>query len=163
MAKLFSIAIAFRQMEQAAAGIAAAERQLVKTAPLLHAAGLVLLDAMRQQAPVGQDKVSYDGTLLHRGGTLQRSLIFRQGSAGAGVYGVDYADFVIHGTAPHLIMPVQKRALWWQGSAHPVSRVQHPGTQPNDFPLRAVEHARPALEVLMLENGRRLISLIARR
>ena len=137
--------------------------RLVKTEMLLRGAGLVLLEAMRQEAPVGQDQVSYGGNLLHRGGTLQRSLVYRRGSEGAGIYGVHYADFVIGGTAPHVIVPLQKRALWWQGAAHPVRQVQHPGTAPDDFPQRAVARAKPKLEALMKENGRRLISLIARR
>lgn len=158
-----SITIEFRQIERAARGAGAMASALVRTDVLLRAAGLVLLDAMRQEAPVGPDRVSYGGTLLHRGGTLQRSLVYQKGSQGAGIYGVHYAEFVIHGTAPHLILPVQKKALWWQGAAHPVPQVQHPGTAPNDFPKRAVERARPKLEVLLLENGRRLISLMARR
>ena len=158
-----SITIEFRQLLAAEQGLTAAAQQLVQTKLLLDAAGRVLLQSMQRVAPVGQDRVSWSGALLHRGGTLQRSLTYRRGSQGAGVYGVAYADFVVGGTGPHLILPVQKKTLWWQGAAHPVRQVQHPGTAPNDFPRRAVAQAQPALEVLMLENGRKLISLIARR
>ncbi len=154
-----SITIEFRQIERAAAGARLMAAQLVQTKVLLDAAGRVLLRSVQRVAPVGQDKVSYGGNLVHRGGTLQRSLTYR-GGHGAGIYGVAYADFVIGGTAPHLILPVTKKALWWQGAAHPVSQVQHPGTAPNDFPQRAVEQAKPKLEVLMMENGRRLMRLI---
>lgn len=158
-----SITIEFRQLLAAEQGLTAAAQQLVKTETLLQAAGLVLLKAMREEAPVGQDQVSWSGELLHRGGTLQRSLVYRRRSQGTGIYGVAYADFVVGGTAPHVIVPLRKRALWWQGAAHPVRAVSHPGTAPNDFPQRAVTRAKPHLEVLMLENGRRLVSLMARR
>jgi hypothetical protein len=50
---------------------------------------------------------------------------------------LEYADFVERGTDPHEIRPRLKRALWWPGAAHPVRRVQHPGT-------RAQPHLRPA-------------------
>ncbi len=175
MTNPLSITIEFQQLLAAEQGLTAAAQQLVQTKLLLDAAGRVLLQSMQRAAPVGQDQVSWSGALLHRGGTLQRSLTYRRGAGvpaereGAGIYGVAYADFVVGGTGPHRILPVQRgfprsgKALWWQGSAHPVRAVNHPGTAPNDFPRRAVAQAQPALEVLMLENGRKLISLIARR
>ncbi len=45
--------------------------------------------------------------------------------------------FLLTGTAPHMIKPLFKKALWWPGLANPVAYVQHPGTQPNDFISRA--------------------------
>jgi hypothetical protein len=41
--------------------------------------------------------------------------------------------WVTQGTAPHLILPRYKRALWWPGLEHPVAYVNHPGTSPNPF------------------------------
>jgi hypothetical protein len=51
---------------------------------------------------------------------------------------VNYATDVEMGTAPHVITPRNKKALSWPGAAHPVARVNHPGTQPQPF-------LRPAL------------------
>lgn len=51
----------------------------------------------------------------------------------------DYAIFVEFGTRPHVILPVNKKALYWKGARHPVKSVHHPGTQPHPF-------LRPALE-----------------
>src|ERR1700694_120011 len=44
-----------------------------------------------------------------------------------------YAPYVEFGTAPHTIYPKEKKALFWPGAAHPVSKVNHPGTKPNQF------------------------------
>lgn len=44
-----------------------------------------------------------------------------------------HSIFVILGTKEHEIRPVNKMALYWIGAKHPVMKVQHPGTKPNDF------------------------------
>lgn len=51
---------------------------------------------------------------------------------------VNYATDVEMGTAPHVILPRNKKALSWPGADHPVARVNHPGT-------RAQPYLRPAL------------------
>lgn len=49
-----------------------------------------------------------------------------------------YAMAVHDGTPPHEIRPRRKQALWWEGAAHPVARVSHPGTQARPFLYRAL-------------------------
>ena len=49
-----------------------------------------------------------------------------------------YAAYVELGTRPHEIRPSSKQALFWEGAAHPVAAVHHPGTRPQPF-------LRPAL------------------
>ena len=49
-----------------------------------------------------------------------------------------YAPYVEFGTAPHVILPKSAKALYWPGAAHPVARVNHPGTKPNAFMERIV-------------------------
>lgn len=39
-----------------------------------------------------------------------------------------YAPFIEWGTRSHIITPRTKKALYWLGAAHPVARVNHPGT-----------------------------------
>ncbi len=51
---------------------------------------------------------------------------------------VNYATDVEMGTAPHVITPRNKKALYWPGADHPVAKVNHPGTQPQPY-------LRPAL------------------
>lgn len=38
-------------------------------------------------------------------------------------------------------MSTGKQALWWAGADHPVYKVDHPGTQPNDFVTRSKERS----------------------
>lgn len=59
-------------------------------------------------------------------------------SATGGADGRTYAAYVELGTGPHIIRPTGKKALHWQGAAHPVREVHHPGTRPQPF-------LRPAL------------------
>lgn len=51
---------------------------------------------------------------------------------------VNYWVHVEYGTAPHIIRPRDKKALYWPGADHPVAFVNHPGTPA--FPF-----LRPAL------------------
>lgn len=50
----------------------------------------------------------------------------------------NYATDVEMGTAPHVILPRNKKALSWPDADHPVARVNHPGTAANPY-------LRPAL------------------
>jgi len=53
----------------------------------------------------------------------------------------DYAGYVHEGTKPHVIYPVNKRALFWAGANHPVKRVNHPGQKPQPFLPKMIEAA----------------------
>lgn len=59
-------------------------------------------------------------------------------SATGGRDGKTYAAYVELGTGPHVIYPKDKQALYWKGAAHPVGKVNHPGSRPRPF-------LRPAL------------------
>lgn len=50
-----------------------------------------------------------------------------------GAQSVPYAIYVEEGTAPHGIDPKIKKALWWEGLAHPVNHVNHPGATASHF------------------------------
>lgn len=61
---------------------------------------------------------------------------------------VPYVPFVISGTQPHDIYPVNAKALAWHdqsGAQHFAAMVHHPGTKPNPFPQRALEKTRAAI------------------
>ena len=66
-------------------------------------------------------------------------------------HGVLYGKFLEEGTAPHIIRPKNKKALYWSGAAHPVKMVNHPGTKP-----------RPLLEDTLRKNKDKLIRAIGR-
>lgn len=65
-----------------------------------------------------------------------------------GVENVDYAYWVHEGTIPHDIFPVNARVLAFPGSDGQMvftQHVSHPGTKPNRFLVRALQHVVPGL------------------
>lgn len=62
-----------------------------------------------------------------------------------------YAIYVIKGTQPHDIYPVNAKALYWPGADHPVKVVHHPGTEANDYFTTGVENARPEIDTAINE------------
>lgn len=90
----------------------------------------------------------------------------QHGGEGQIVYEYTAADplnrFIIEGTAPHPIEPVKAGALYFIGANGEVfaRHVDHPGTQPNDFPRRAWEDARSEIEDGLRQMGRELIEQV---
>lgn len=126
--------------EQIADGLRAAADTLRREP--MHRAVLLAERAIKHETPVKR-------------GTLRRSITSRVDSPTRGVVGTNlrYAVYVHEGTRPHVITPVTKRALFWTGAAHPVKRVQHPGTRANPFLVRGVERARHDIERALADLG----------
>ena len=81
-------------------------------------------------------------------GTLRRSIrAFPAGLDTAVSTNVEYAEFVEHGTAPHVIRPTNAKALRFQTSSGVVfaTKVNHPGTRAKPFMHPAYEKNRPQL------------------
>jgi hypothetical protein len=57
-----------------------------------------------------------------------------------------YAPFVEFGTKPHVILPKDKKALYWPGAAHPVARVNHPGSKSNPFMERILAASQEEID-----------------
>lgn len=77
-------------------------------------------------------------------GRLRSSIVSRAEGSGRSVgyvigSNVNYAAAVEYGTAPHVIKPKYKQALYWPGAAHPVAQVNHPGTRAQPFLRPAIE------------------------
>jgi hypothetical protein len=72
-----------------------------------------------------------------------------------------YAPYVEFGTKPHVILPKDKKALSWPGAAHPVARVNHPGTKPNDFMGRIVAAAQPDINAMFTTALQQIVAQIA--
>lgn len=69
-------------------------------------------------------------------GTLRSSITWKMGADALGLYAlvgtnVVYAIFVHEGTRPHVING--NPWLYWKGAAHPVRKVNHPGTRAHRF------------------------------
>lgn len=67
-------------------------------------------------------------------GELRDSIqIDMDGMGGTVMTDLERVDFILFGTEPHDIEPVNAKALYWPGADHPVKLVHHPGTTANDF------------------------------
>ncbi|MGX1483432.1 HK97 gp10 family phage protein [Streptomyces griseus] len=97
-------------------------------------------------------------------GRLRSSIVSRAEGSGRTVgyvvgTNVNYAAAVEYGTAPHVIKPTSKKALYWPGARHPVGKVNHPGTRAQPFMRPAVEMAelffRANLSQVRAGRGRR--------
>jgi len=73
---------------------------------------------------------------------------------------VPYAGFVLRGTKPHTIVPVNAKALSWMGVDGDqtfATIVQHPGTKPNPFPHRVwISLREPIMFELVAQIKRKL-------
>ena len=63
----------------------------------------------------------------------------------------EYAQMVNDGTDPHVIEPVNKKALYWEGLDHPVRRVNHPGTKGQHFVEKSIDDVEGRLEGYFLK------------
>jgi len=70
-------------------------------------------------------------------GLLERIIFPDQGVA-------PHALFVILGTKPHTIKG--KPYLSWKGAKHPVKKVNHPGTKPNDYMKKSIPAIKTRIE-----------------
>ena len=69
-----------------------------------------------------------------------------------------YAPFVEFGTAPHVIVPKNGKALYWPGAAHPVAKVNHPGSKANQFMERILAASQEEIDA---QFGNALQSIVA--
>lgn len=116
-----------------------------------------LAQAPQIAAPILQRALSSSGAILAKH-TVKGVVPWRTGflaqtfkaelSAGMLTWSptASYAPFVEFGTAPHIILPKDKKALFWPGAAHPVARVNHPGTKPNQFMERIVAASQDEID-----------------
>ena len=56
---------------------------------------------------------------------------------------IKYAPMVEYGTRSHIIKPKNKKALYWKGAAHPVKKVNHPGSKAKPYLIPAFEKEMP--------------------
>jgi hypothetical protein len=75
-----------------------------------------------------------------RGFRRERTVI--RGMAAIRLVNVDPKAHILEdGSGPHVIEPKNKKALHWEGAAHPVRRVHHPGTPAYHIMRRALRAA----------------------
>lgn len=108
---------------------------------VVKAAGAVVEQATRGNLPWRT------GTLVKTFGIPPEGLKIERLVARVGPT-VKYAVYVHEGTKAHTIYPKEKKALYWEGAAHPVRSVEHPGTKANPFMPRILEKARPKISTI---------------
>ncbi len=92
--------------------------------------------------------------------SIHSEIVERRPSYAMGAVGSDseVARHLEFGTKPHVIVPKNKKALYWPGAAHPVKKVSHPGTPPYPF-------LRPAYDTKKneaIENMRQVFARVIR-
>lgn len=75
---------------------------------------------------------------------------------------VDYAPHVQFGTKPHIIEPKNGKALYWKGAAHPVKRVNHPGSRPKKFMEKILSVSVSEINELFKNAGDAIVSAIGK-
>ncbi|MGW9299421.1 HK97-gp10 family putative phage morphogenesis protein [Streptomyces cyaneofuscatus] len=85
----------------------------------------------RRRAPVDTGRLR--SSIVSRAETGGRNIGYAVGT------NVNYAAAVEYGTAPHVIVPKNGKALYWPGARHPVAKVNHPGTRAQPFLRPAIE------------------------
>lgn len=89
---------------------------------LMNFAGIIESEAKRNAK--WKDRTSHARQALHAGvkGRGRDLTLYLS-------HGVKYGKYLEEGTPPHIIRPKNKKALYWRGAAHPVKKVNHPGTK----------------------------------
>ena len=127
--KSFSISFDEKQLEQLGhIGKIAVERAAELTA-------IELLANVKKEAPTDHGRLAGSFEMEKRG-----PISYAVSTA------VEYALVVQEGSQAHIIEPVNRRALYWEGADHPVYRVRHPGTKANPYIDRSISATEGRLE-----------------
>lgn len=109
-----------------------------KLQELVTTAAFAVDDGVKQEAPVVTGNLQ-GATSIDNISDYSKRIYVDEGIA-------PYALFVIKGTRPHEIKPVNRKALYWEGASYPVKVVHHPGNKPNDYFEKGVNKAQPNVE-----------------
>lgn len=99
----------------------------------LHTSASLTQKNIREESPV-------------KTGSLSRSIQYQVNYPSATVETQEkYGSMVESGTRPHLIVPKNKKALFWKGAMNPYKAVHHPGTKANPFFQRGVDKSEKGI------------------
>lgn len=114
----------------------------------------VVTRAIRDKAPVGKrEGPNHNGQLRD---SIDHKVTVGASTAMVEIYSrVSYVGYVIRGTQPHPIQPVNATRLHWITGGNHIyrSQVQHPGTKANPF-------AEDAIRALAVTTNRRLAEAV---
>lgn len=105
---------------------------------LVNTAAFVVDREIKQAAPVITGNLQ-GATSIDNLSDYEKRIYVNEGIA-------PYAIYVIKGTKPHDIYPVDAHALYWPGADHPVKHVSHPGNEANDYFQTGVDNAQSDIQ-----------------
>lgn len=93
-----------------------------------------------------KDRTSHARQALHSGveGGINEYSIYL-------AHGVEYGEILEEGSKPHTIIPKNGKALYWKGAAHPVKKVNHPGTKGFKTIENTLEGSREVIKSAVLK------------
>lgn len=103
------------------------------------------------------------GRAPHKTGALQRSVLISPITSSTVEVSVNekYGIFVEEGTAPHIIEPSSKKALYWKGALNPYKSIKHPGTKANPFFKPGVDESNSYIMAQFSKIMERMIAVMA--
>lgn len=102
-------------------------------------------------------------------GTLRRSIYTQiQDNGFKGIVAQDnnmapYGIYIEMGTKPHVIVPVNAKALFWKGADHPVRIVHHPGFPAKPFMAPALERNLDNIQKYFEDAVNNVVAIMAGR
>lgn len=125
---------------------------------LLRRIGKVLVPILRTDGitPVRTGKLRSTTIFTIEGGPDAQSLTVRQGARTEN--GAFYGEFVRDGTPPHVIRPRKAKALRFTIGDRVIfaKKVNHPGTRPNRYDLRAMRIAMPKINDIVADENAKI-------
>lgn len=93
-----------------------------------------------------KDRTSHARQALHSGveGGINEYSIYLS-------HGVEYGEILEEGSKPHVITPKNGKALYWKGAAHPVKKVNHPGTKGFKTIENTLEGSREMIKTVVVK------------
>lgn len=112
--------------------------------------------ALKSRTPVRTGKLRASTRFQVKGSAEDMRLEVRQGARSK--QGVIYRPFVVGGTRPHEIRPVNKKALRFNIGGRVVfaKKVNHPGTKPNPYTQETIAAEMPQVKRIVQEEADRL-------
>ncbi|RXM79581.1 hypothetical protein DP144_01885 [Clostridium tetani] len=104
------------------------------------------LENKAQQNANWKDRTSHARQALHSGveGGINEYSIYLS-------HGVEYGEILEEGSKPHVITPKNGKALYWKGAAHPVKKVNHPGTKGFKTIENTLEGSREMIKTVVVK------------
>lgn len=127
----------------------------------LREIGRVYVPVLKAETPQGKTKKLRNVTVFSVGTPQEQRLEIRQSAKNA--QGQFYGQFVRGGTRPHKIRAVRAKALRFEigGMIVFAKEVNHPGTKPNPYHVRALRRVQGQIQAIVKRAGLNITARLA--